>query len=57
MFIFDRERERERETDRASVGEGQREKEKHRIQRSFQALSCQHRARRGLKPTDREIMT
>ena len=45
------------ERDRAQVGEGQRERGRHRIPRRLQAPSCQHRARRGLKPTDHEITT
>ena len=42
-----RERERERE----------RERVRHRIRSRLQALSCQHRTRHGLKPTNLEIMT
>ena len=37
--------------------EGGAEWERHRIWSGLQALSCQHRARRGLKLTDRKIMT
>ena len=40
-FIFETER------DRAWTGEGQRERGRHRIWNRLQALSCQHRARRG----------
>ena len=48
LFISERERE----------GRGrEREKEGDRIQRRLQALSHQHRARRGLEPTNHEIMT
>ena len=35
------------ERDRAQVEEGQRGRRRHRIQSKLQALSCQHRARRG----------
>ena len=38
--------------DRAQAGEGQREKGRHRIRNRLQALSCQHRARRGVRTHD-----
>ena len=41
LFIFERERHREQERERG------RERGRHRIQNRLQALSCQHRARRG----------
>ena len=41
LFIFEREREI------AQAGEGQKERGKHRIRNRLQALSCQHKARRG----------
>ena len=43
MFIFERERETEREQGRS------RERGRHRIRSSLQALSCQHRAWRGVR--------
>ena len=51
VHLFLRERERE-----CQWGIG-RERGRHRIGSRLQALSCQHRARRGLELTDREIMT
>ena len=41
MFIFERER--------VQAREGQRERGRHRIRSRFQALSSQHRARRGAR--------
>ena len=45
MFTYSR----ERDWDRVRVGEGQRERGRHRIWSRLQALSCQHRARRGAR--------
>ena len=44
VYFWERERERERERTWAGGG---RERGRHRIRRRLQALSCQHRARRG----------
>ena len=49
LFIFEREKERKQ-------GRG-RERRRHRIWSRLQALSCQHRARRGARTTSCEIMT
>ena len=43
IYLFLRDRER------AWAGEGQRERGRHRIRIRLQALSCQHRARRGAR--------
>ena len=45
MFIFERERERETEREQGRV----RDRGRHRIWSGLQALSCQHRARRGAR--------
>ena len=55
MVIFETERETETETE-DEQGRG-KETGRHRIRSRLQALSCQHRAQRGLELTDREIMT
>ena len=47
MFIFERERERERERASAHTQRRGREREGDRIWSRLQALSCQHRDRRG----------
>ena len=47
MFIFEREREREREREAECEWGRDRERGRHRIRSRLQALSCQHRARRG----------
>ena len=51
MFIYFWDRERQ------SMNGGGSERGRHRIWNGLQALSGQHRARRGLELTDREIMT
>ena len=51
MFLFIFVTETEHEQGRA------RERGRHRIGSRLQALSCQHRAQRGLKLPDREIVT
>ena len=51
VYLFLRETETELERGRG------RERARHRIRNRLQAPSCQHRARAGLKLTDREIMT
>ena len=51
LFLRERMRERERERERACAHERRRGRERgrHRIRRRLQALSCQHRARRGAR--------
>ena len=51
-LFFEGEREREREHEQKG-----RERGRHRIGSRLQALSCQHRARQGLKLTSCKIMT
>ena len=53
VYLFLRQRERETEHER---GRG-RERGRHRIRSRLQALSCQHRAPRGARTREYEIMT